>query len=359
MATDWIAMLDKTRFLKWKDQDNHHYQHKYNYSNSNNSLSKYSTINFRSCELACQALGGIVIAWTCIVFRVLRLKIILDIEEGIQAINKVKMKIVCSLNIVYGLLFAATAGSDIGQILRNAPYLSGENVIEIPACKEQGIIKIRDRKDPPVPRTSEDQPTWKICGQFQGCSCCNTSHVNVLYKSWNQKPEYQALSPSCKQYYVMMHCKTCDPNLGVQGTMHLCKPFCNHFFDSCRDDFFTYDQVAQKLKPCSDSPDTTMCSYARDLVKDGKEFCYTLGHVISIEESCFDGVGDEQLCKYVLELEEEAIRLEAEYQYQAMRAAIKIALMAIGIMLGSIILFPPGGGAIVSGTADQIDKKQQ
>eukprot|EP01025_Chloroclados_australasicus_P035044 TRINITY_DN3576_c0_g1_i7.p1 TRINITY_DN3576_c0_g1~~TRINITY_DN3576_c0_g1_i7.p1 ORF type:complete len:300 (+),score=24.96 TRINITY_DN3576_c0_g1_i7:61-900(+) len=254
---------------------------------------------------------------------------------------------------------------DLSSVFPQNSQFAQEEVVEIPTCKAQGIIKIPNAKDPPVPRSSADQKEWPICREFQGCSCCNTSHVVALNKQrWQKYPEYNTLSKDCNKFFELSVCKSCDPNVGVSASMDMCLSHCEEWFNACKADFFTYDQVSQKLRPCNDEPNTMMCAKAQDLVKGGKEFCYSLGQAYALADtSCYKGVGDEALCKYVLELEKEAAELAIIQEREAMRAAIKIALTAIGVMIASIILFPPmpGGrlGTRTSVPSASLERKDQ
>ncbi|KAF4669179.1 hypothetical protein FOL47_002660 [Perkinsus chesapeaki] len=151
-----------------------------------------------------------------------------------------------------------------------------------------------------VDRSKSSQPLT-FCDDYNGNTCCgrlDDLRIRSRYMSLVGRAvgTEEGISEKCADMLRKVACLPCDGYLAVQSkSPMICGSFCDSWFDSCREDFFTVIG-GNRLDLC-DPKTSLICSRLVDIVSDSAELCERsgLGQALvgqDAEEECFDGEVD-------------------------------------------------------------------
>lgn len=90
-----------------------------------------------------------------------------------------------------------------------------------------------------------------------------------------------------------MHCRVCDPEVGVGLKPLVCPSFCASWFGACAKSYFEFETRSGELLPCAtDSQSGGVCAQLDQMVAGGAELCKRSKLEVSgtSGQPCFDGL---------------------------------------------------------------------
>eukprot|EP01084_Bolivina_argentea_P079339 143930_1 len=125
-----------------------------------------------------------------------------------------------------------------------------------------------------------------FCQQYKK-TCCKPSDSHRIFNEIKLTIQNDAISAKCRQMSSDIWCSACNPDIGTQRIIDICIPFCNKWYDECRNEYYYLD-ITDKLKPCNKY--STVCSPLYSFISNGTQFCQASGFDINyIYLNCFDG----------------------------------------------------------------------
>jgi len=95
-------------------------------------------------------------------------------------------------------------------------------------------------------------------------------------------------SSSCRKYTELFNCMPCHGEVGTGERTAACGPFCNDWYDACRDEFYQTSMDGATIRPCFG--DFLICSPLSAIVSDGPSLCNRMGVSVSDDpNSCYNG----------------------------------------------------------------------
>mmetsp|Transcript_37321 Transcript_37321/g.62811 ORF Transcript_37321/g.62811 Transcript_37321/m.62811 type:complete len:270 (+) Transcript_37321:282-1091(+) len=169
-----------------------------------------------------------------------------------------------------------------------------------------------------------------VCAEYKECTCCNISHSALIQYNLDNFFTSNEVSRACQTVMTMLSCRTCDPEVGVGMKQAICEQTCTDWYRACKDDFFAFTPITQRLQLCDDRQ--MVCSPLHELASDGRDLCKQAGLKVS-KSACFNGRKSSAhgLCSFGDMVEPE---LSVPFTTQLGLVAFWIVLMASAAYLG-------------------------
>eukprot|EP00892_Ulva_mutabilis_P003628 jgi/Ulvmu1/1637/UM114_0003.1 len=139
-------------------------------------------------------------------------------------------------------------------------------------CTPQGRLQL----DKPHALASP-QSSFPFCKEFQGCSCCNSSHVLTIRNDILHLGLDESMSRECLQDVEAHSCAVCDPWIGTGGVRQYPQSFCDSWHGHCKRAFVTINPVTGLLDWCSEASNALICGRLDEFASNGTTLCSLVG----------------------------------------------------------------------------------
>lgn len=132
-----------------------------------------------------------------------------------------------------------------------------------------------------------------LCRMFRKKTCCDVAQTHSAFVSLRKLASTGEASEDCLQFWELLECSICDPQVGVQsGPPLICASFCDKVYEACANAYFSMDAKIQALAPCG--VNDFVCGRASEWISNGMELCRAAGFIVKPfddiqETSCYGG----------------------------------------------------------------------